>query len=230
MAHLCDRVGARRLLWIALLAWAVLLCVLALMHEKWAFAAALVLTEVAGGAIDTAMNAEASHRLVDHPAVLVRLHALFNAGALTGAAAAARGHPRRRVLALDVARPSPSWPWRSGCGPPPPIPAPPMAAARRPGSVTAPLATAAPRRAARVAGRVRAGRGHRGRRRHLGRPVPAQPPGDGRAARGRRLRGRAGRGGDHPGRRRAGARAAVGSRRALVSAGAWPAPASCSSR
>jgi MFS family permease len=89
MAHFCDRVGARRLLWIALLAWAVLLCVLALMHEKWAFAAALVLTEVAGGAIDTAMNAEASHRLVDHPSVLVRLHALFNAGALTGAAAAA---------------------------------------------------------------------------------------------------------------------------------------------
>ena len=89
MAHLCDRVGARRLLWIAMLAWAVMLCVLAAMTNKWAFAVALVVTEVAGGSIDTAMNAEASHRLVDHPSVLVRLHALFNSGALVGAAVAA---------------------------------------------------------------------------------------------------------------------------------------------
>jgi MFS family permease len=88
-AHLADRVGARRLLWISLLAWAALLCVLAAMEEKWAFAAVLVLTEISGGSIDTAMNAEASHRLVDHPTVLVRLHALFNTGALGGAAVAA---------------------------------------------------------------------------------------------------------------------------------------------
>ena len=89
MAHLADRVGARRMLWLSLLAWAVLLCVLALMRERWAFATLLVLTEVAGGSIDTAMNAEASHRLVNHPSVLVRLHALFNTGALAGAAVAA---------------------------------------------------------------------------------------------------------------------------------------------
>ena len=89
MAHLADRVGARRLLWIALFAWSVLLCVLALTREKWAFAAVLVLVEVAGGSIDTAMNAEASHRLVGNPSALVRLHALFNTGALAGAAAAA---------------------------------------------------------------------------------------------------------------------------------------------
>ena len=48
MAHLADRVGARRLLWIALFAWSVLLCVLALTREKWAFATVLVLVEVAG--------------------------------------------------------------------------------------------------------------------------------------------------------------------------------------
>jgi len=48
----------------------------------------LILVEVAGGSIDTAMNAEASHRLIGKPAALVRLHALFNVGALTGAAAA----------------------------------------------------------------------------------------------------------------------------------------------
>ncbi len=89
MAHLADRVGARRLLWIALFAWAALLCVLAVARQRWAFAAALVLVEVAGGSIDTAMNAEASHRLVTSPSALVRLHALFNTGALTGAAAAA---------------------------------------------------------------------------------------------------------------------------------------------
>jgi len=89
MAHLADRVGARRLLWIALFAWAALLCVLALTRQRWAFATVLVLVEIAGGSIDTAMNAEASHRLVAKPSALVRLHALFNTGALTGAAAAA---------------------------------------------------------------------------------------------------------------------------------------------
>lgn len=89
MAHFCDRVGARRLLWIALLAWAVLLCALALTHDTWSFAVVLVLAEIAGGSIDTAMNAEASHRLVTSPKILMRLHALFNTGALTGAAVAA---------------------------------------------------------------------------------------------------------------------------------------------
>ena len=89
MAHLSDRVGARRLLWIALLAWAALLVVLALTQQRWSFSVVLVLTEIAGGSIDTAMNAEASHRLVDNPSALVRLHALFNTGALAGAAVAA---------------------------------------------------------------------------------------------------------------------------------------------
>ena len=89
MAHLADRVGARRMLWLALVAWSVLLCLLALTRERWVFVVVLVLTEVAGGSIDTAMNAEASHRLVDHPSTLVRVHALFNTGALVGAAAAA---------------------------------------------------------------------------------------------------------------------------------------------
>jgi MFS family permease len=89
MGHLCARVGARRLLWIALVCWSTLLCVLALTREKWTFAVVLVLVEIAGGSIDTAMNAEASHRLVDRPSTLVRMHALFNTGALTGAAVAA---------------------------------------------------------------------------------------------------------------------------------------------
>ena len=62
---------------------------LALTRDRWSFAAVLVLVEIAGGSIDTAMNAEASHRLVGNPSALVRLHALFNTGALTGAAVAA---------------------------------------------------------------------------------------------------------------------------------------------
>jgi MFS family permease len=88
MAHLADRVGARRLLWIALFAWAALLCLMGLTRQRWTFAGALVLVEIAGGSIDTAMNAEVSHRLMGNPAALVRFHALFNVGALAGAAGA----------------------------------------------------------------------------------------------------------------------------------------------
>jgi MFS family permease len=88
-AHLADRVGARRLLWVALFAWSALLCVLPLTNDRWSFSLVLVPVMISGGSIDTAMNAEASHRLVDHPSTLVRLHALFNTGALCGAAVAA---------------------------------------------------------------------------------------------------------------------------------------------
>ena len=88
MAHLANRVGARRLLWIALLTWSVLLVVLSAVHPRWAFVSALVLVEIAGGSIDTAMNAEASHRMMGNPAGLVRFHALFNGGAIVGAAGA----------------------------------------------------------------------------------------------------------------------------------------------
>ncbi|HXB37624.1 MAG TPA: MFS transporter, partial [Acidimicrobiales bacterium] len=37
MAHLADRVGARRMLWLALVAWSVLLCGLALTQQRWVF-------------------------------------------------------------------------------------------------------------------------------------------------------------------------------------------------
>jgi MFS family permease len=86
--HLANRVGARRLLWVSLLSWSGLLVVLSAVHQRWAFTGALVLVEIAGGSIDTAMNAEASHRLIGRPGALVRFHALFNGGALVGAAAA----------------------------------------------------------------------------------------------------------------------------------------------
>jgi MFS family permease len=88
MAHLSQRVGARRLLWIALFVWSALLIPLSAAPQKWLFVTALVLVEIAGGSIDTAMNAEVSHRLMGNPAALVRFHALFNSGALVGAALA----------------------------------------------------------------------------------------------------------------------------------------------
>jgi MFS family permease len=88
MAHLANRVGARRLLWIALFAWSGLLVVMSAIQQKWGFVGALVAVEIAGGSIDTAMNAEASHRLMGQPAALVRFHALFNGGAIVGAAVA----------------------------------------------------------------------------------------------------------------------------------------------
>jgi MFS family permease len=88
MAHLADRVGARRLLWIALFTWSGFLILLSAAPQKWTFVVALVLVEIAGGSIDTAMNAEGSHRLIGNPAALIRLNAVFNGGALAGAAAA----------------------------------------------------------------------------------------------------------------------------------------------
>ncbi len=88
MAHLAHRVGARRLLWTALLAWSGFLLVTSVVHQKWLFVGALVLVEIAGGCIDTAMNAEVSHRLMGDPVALLRFHALFNGGAIMGAASA----------------------------------------------------------------------------------------------------------------------------------------------
>jgi MFS family permease len=88
MGHLADRVGPRRLRWLALFSWAVLLALMSLLHNRWAFGGALILVEAAGGSIDTGMNAEASHRLIGQPAALVRFHALFNTGALAGAVGA----------------------------------------------------------------------------------------------------------------------------------------------
>ena len=91
-----------------------------------------MLVEVAGGCIDTAMNAEASHRLVGHPAALVRLHALFNVGALSGAAGAAvvihAGVSWRWVWpAIAV-----WWRWPSAHGRWPPTPARPSMRPDRP--------------------------------------------------------------------------------------------------
>ncbi len=88
LGHFADRFGTRGMLELSLLAWAVLLVATAAARSFTVFAGAFVAAEVAGGCIDTAMNAASSRRLMGRPGALVRFHSLFNTGALTGAAAA----------------------------------------------------------------------------------------------------------------------------------------------
>ena len=141
MAHLADRVGARRLLWIALFAWSALLCVLALTREKWAFAAVLVLVEVAGGSIDTAMNAEASHRLVGQPVRTGPTPRPVQHGCADRCGSGRARDPRGSVVALGVARGRRWWPWWWGSGPSPRTRARPWSGPTpaTPGSTTHPL-------------------------------------------------------------------------------------------
>lgn len=88
MGHHAERWGTARMLTVALGVWAVLLVAAGVAPTLPAFAVAFALTEVAGGSVDTAMNAAATKRLEGQPGALVRFHALFNSGALCGAAAA----------------------------------------------------------------------------------------------------------------------------------------------
>jgi MFS family permease len=83
-----ERWGSARVLVLALGIWAVCMTAAALAPSFAAFAAAFLLTEIAGGCVDMAMNAAATLRLAGQPGALVRFHALFNGGALCGAACA----------------------------------------------------------------------------------------------------------------------------------------------
>jgi MFS family permease len=87
--HFAERFGTARMLSASLSVWGVLLAATASARSFALFATLLVATEVAGGCVDTAMNAAASVRLIGQPGALVRFHALFNSGALGGAAIAA---------------------------------------------------------------------------------------------------------------------------------------------
>jgi MFS family permease len=87
VGHRAERWGTRRLLTGSLIAWAVLLVGAGLARPWPVFAVCFAAAEVAGGCVDTAMNAAASRRLMGQPGALVRFHALFNTGALSGAAA-----------------------------------------------------------------------------------------------------------------------------------------------
>ncbi len=88
VGHRAERWGTGRLLTGALGVWAVFLVGAALARAWVPFAVLFVAAEVSGGCVDTAMNAAASGRLMGRPGALVRFHALFNIGALSGAAVA----------------------------------------------------------------------------------------------------------------------------------------------
>lgn len=86
---LAERHGTRAALSSCLLAWAVTLAVLSLVHPRAAFIAVFVVSVAIGGGVDVVMNVAASAAMVDAPGRLLRFHALFNAGAVTGAAVTA---------------------------------------------------------------------------------------------------------------------------------------------
>ena len=88
VSHRAERWGTAPMLAGSLAAWALMLTGAAAAGPWPLFAVFFCAAEVAGGCVDTAMNAAASRRLAGRPGALVRFHALFNAGALSGAAAA----------------------------------------------------------------------------------------------------------------------------------------------
>lgn len=100
VSHRAERWGTGPMLAGSLCCWALLLVGAGIARPWPVFAVCFVAAEVAGGCVDTAMNAAASRRLAGQPGALVRFHALFNAGALSGAAMAGG------VLALHA-----SWRW-----------------------------------------------------------------------------------------------------------------------
>jgi hypothetical protein len=83
-----ERWGTSRVLSAALVGWAVLLGLGALVHGTVLLAAALAAVVCAGGLVDVAMNVAASAMLAETPGYLVRFHGRFNAGASVGAVAA----------------------------------------------------------------------------------------------------------------------------------------------
>jgi MFS family permease len=85
VSHRAERWGTGPMLAGSLVAWALLLVGAAAAGPWPVFAVLFCAAEVAGGCVDTAMNAAASRRLAGRPGALVRFHALFNAGALCGA-------------------------------------------------------------------------------------------------------------------------------------------------
>ena len=83
---LAERHGTRLALATCLLAWAGLVGGLVVLHHRGAFIAVFVLSVAVGGGVDVVMNVAASAALADRPGVLLRFHALFNGGAVVGAA------------------------------------------------------------------------------------------------------------------------------------------------
>jgi MFS family permease len=83
---MAERHGTRAVLSTALVVWGVLLFFLAGILNRAGFCVAFFFAVSAGGLVDVTMNVSATAALGSQPARLLRLHALFNAGALLGAA------------------------------------------------------------------------------------------------------------------------------------------------
>ena len=81
-----ERWGTRLALAGFLTLWATLALGLALLHQRWAFSLVFVAFVAAGGGVDVVMNVSATAALGTRPGRLLRFHALFNAGAVAGAA------------------------------------------------------------------------------------------------------------------------------------------------
>jgi MFS family permease len=82
---IAERYGTGRVLAGALVGWAAMLVVTALVHNPWGLGVCILLTFSLGGAVDTVMNVAATAALAGRPGSLVRFHALFNAGGAVGA-------------------------------------------------------------------------------------------------------------------------------------------------
>jgi MFS family permease len=83
-----ERFGTRRVLSSALVVWGALLVVLGSVHQTIPFCIAFLAAIAVGGLVDVAMNVAGTAALAHSPKGLMRLHALFNGGALFGAACA----------------------------------------------------------------------------------------------------------------------------------------------
>ncbi|HEV3227803.1 MAG TPA: MFS transporter [Acidimicrobiales bacterium] len=82
---IAERHGTRAVLSSALVVWGAFLALLAAVTSSIVFCGVFLVTVSAGGLVDVAMNVAATAALGSTPGRLLRLHALFNGGALLGA-------------------------------------------------------------------------------------------------------------------------------------------------
>jgi MFS family permease len=85
---LAERHGTRVVLAGALVLWGSLVGAVALTTNRWAFCVLFLAAVAGGGLVDVVMNVAGTAALGDQSARLLRLHALFNGGAVLGAATA----------------------------------------------------------------------------------------------------------------------------------------------
>lgn len=85
---LAERHGTRAILTAALLTWAALLLATAMLTNRAAFCAAFLAMVGIGGLVDVTMNVAGTAALGSSSTQLLRLHALYNGGAVAGAAVA----------------------------------------------------------------------------------------------------------------------------------------------